>query len=140
MHMVTRVRPKFASYYLLSHLASIAKWSGHQPTNQKVVVSTPGVTTFMLLLFPWPNNFTHIAPSSLPRCINGGLVPTGEAAHPVVTLMGTWCKSWQAKLMSLSYLMVLGLFRTWVLWPLIMSSRLLQLLVTRPALNLIISI
>ena len=32
--------------------ASLAKWSGHQPTNRKVVGSICSVTTLVLPLFP----------------------------------------------------------------------------------------
>ena len=43
-----------------------------------------GVAT---LLFPWARNFTQST-----QLGPNGLVSTGEAAHPAVIPMGTWCK------------------------------------------------
>jgi len=61
------------------------------PHNQEVMSSSPGLATLVLLLFPWARNFTHIAPVyPAVKWGPGGLVPTGEAAHPAVTSMGTW--------------------------------------------------
>ena len=61
--------------------ASIAKWSGHRPSNREVVGSIPSCGRLVL---PWPRNFIHICSSS-PSCINEDLVLTREAAHPDVT-------------------------------------------------------
>ena len=53
-----------------------------QPSNRKFVDSIPGVATLVFLLY------LHC--SSLPSCIDEGLVLSREAAYPVLTSMGTW--------------------------------------------------
>ena len=52
----------------------------------------PSYATLVLLLLLWARNFTHIAPV-YPAVYwgPGGLVSSGEAAHPAATALGTWC-------------------------------------------------
>ena len=51
-----------------SPLSSIANWSGHQPTYQKVVgFITSGVT--LVLLLPSARNFSHVTPVN--QAVNG---------------------------------------------------------------------
>ena len=62
--------------------------SGNRPANWKVAGLIPAQDT-LVLLFPWPRNFTDIAP----------MYPTVKrvpGAHTAVTLMGTWCKFGEA--------------------------------------------
>jgi len=76
--------------FVCSVWASIAKWLWYRSGNQEVPGSIPSQ---VLLLFPLAKNFTHIAlvyPDV--EWGPGGLVSTGEATHPAVTSMGTWCK------------------------------------------------
>jgi len=54
-------------------------------------------------------NFTQIAPVySAVKWGPGGLVSTGEAAHPAVTSMGTWGSKCPTDLVSLSGVGVIG--------------------------------
>ena len=70
----------------------IAKWLEHWPGNQKV----PGLCHLVSLS---KKRYSHIV---------YWLVSTGEAAHPAVTSMGTWCLLGEANVqLSLSHLMVL---------------------------------
>ena len=69
--------------------ASIAKWSGHRPSNQKVVGLVPGCGHLSVVGVSLSKKlYSHC--SSLPSFINGDLALTREAVHPAVTSMGTW--------------------------------------------------
>ena len=88
--------------------ASIAKWSRYQPSNWKAVNVIPGVAT---LLFPCMSKKLDLHVSSLPSCVNGDPVPTGEVAQPAAW----WGRNAQP---SLSLVSAIFYHETWtvLLW------------------------
>ena len=68
---------------------SIAKWSGHRPSNRKVVGLIPSCGHFSVVGVSLSKKLYSHCSSPL-SCINGDLVLTREAVHPAVTSMSTW--------------------------------------------------
>ena len=100
---------KSCTYYLMEW-ANIARWLGHQPTNQKVTGSIPCHAT-LVLLFPW----TLLTLLQSTQLLNGYLVAWCQLGKQPTLLWHQWVPgvNWGSKCQTAVHVSLMGVAQVW---------------------------